>query len=78
MADIGRYSEDKIKIKVKPGAKKTEIIGSEKGFLVIKLKSQAEKGKANEELLKLLRKKYKRRARIIKGEKNREKIIEFF
>jgi uncharacterized protein (TIGR00251 family) len=78
MAEFSKLPSGILKVKVKPGAKNTEIIGFEKDFLVIKLKSQPQKGKANEELLKFLKKKYSKSARITKGEKSREKIIEIF
>ncbi|MBW2994792.1 DUF167 domain-containing protein [Candidatus Woesearchaeota archaeon] len=70
--------DKQIKVKVKPGAKKTEILGFENNFLVIKIKSMPQKGKANEELIKFLKKQFNKQARIIKGEKSKEKIIELF
>jgi len=77
--DLDKYIVDnKLKIKAKPGAKQTEIIGFEKGSLIIKIKSLPIKGKANEELLKFFKKEYKKKAHIVKGEKARDKIIEFY
>jgi len=64
----------KIKIKVKPGSKKQEIINDGKKYLVY-LKNRAEDGKANLELLKLLKKYFHKDIKIIKGKKSRDKII---
>ena len=63
----------KIKVKVKPGSKKQEIIKGE--VWKISLKERAEKNKANIELINLLKKRFKR-VKIIKGLKSREKILE--
>jgi uncharacterized protein len=66
-----------IKIKVITGAKKAEIT-EEKGSLKVKLKSRPIKGKANEELIKLLAKKYavsKSQIEIIKGLTSKNKLV---
>ena len=65
----------KIKIKVKPGNGKSEIVKSDNG-LVVSLKNRTEDGKTNLELVKLLSKYFKSPVNIIKGIKNREKIVE--
>jgi uncharacterized protein len=64
-----------INIIVKPRSKKQEIIKIDNSSYKIKLKSPAEDGKANIELLKLLKKYFKRDAAIIKGKTSRKKII---
>ena len=65
-----------IKIKVKTESKKQKIEKvSDKEYKVF-LKSRAEDNKANLELLKLLKKEFKKDARIIKGSKSRNKIVE--
>lgn len=63
-----------IKAKVKPNSKKNEII-LEEGVYLVKIKAPAEKGKANKEIIKLFSKKFKKRARIVKGLKSREKLL---
>ncbi len=70
----------KLKIKVKPGSGKCEVIKIDGGYLVC-LKSRAEDGKANLELLKVLKKYLKikygvKDIKIIKGLKSRNKIVE--
>ena len=44
----------KINVKVITGAKRSEIVGWRNGILTIKLKSKPIKGKANQELIKIL------------------------
>ena len=63
-----------LKVKVKPGSGKQEIIKKDDYYLVC-LKSKAEDNKANIELLKLMKKKFKKDFEIIKGAKSREKIL---
>ena len=65
----------KIKIRVVPNSKKQKIEKLEKEYKVW-LKSQAEDGKANVELIKLLKKKFNKQARIINGLRNKNKIVE--
>ncbi len=65
-----------LKVIVIPNAAKTEIVEQKKDYLKIRLKAVPAKGKANEELLKFLKKKLKIKARIVKGSRNREKILE--
>lgn len=65
-----------MKILVIPNASKNEIIEQREDYLKIKLKAVASKGKANEELLKFLKKKLNLRAKIVKGSKSREKVLE--
>lgn len=66
-----------IKVKTYPGSKKNQI-KSEKDLWKIYLTNQAEKGQANKQLTKLLSGHFavsKSRIFIVKGEKNRHKII---
>ena len=63
----------KIKVKVKPGSKKQEIIKDK--VWRIKLKEKAEKNKANIELINLLKKRFNK-VKIVNGLKSREKILE--
>ena len=68
-----------ITVKVKPNSKEQKIIEEEDGSLTIRLKSPPVDGKANEELIKVLSKKYhvpKSYIRIKSGISSRQKLIE--
>lgn len=67
-----------VKIKVKPGSKKEEILSKE-GYLIVYLKQPAEKNKANISLINVLSKYFDVPASDIKikhGKTGREKLIE--
>ncbi len=67
-----------INIKVITNAKRTEIVEESNNCLKIKLKSRPIKGKANEELIKLLAEKYnisKSKIEIIKGLTSKNKLV---
>jgi len=66
----------KLIIKVKPSSRKQEIIKISDNEYKVYLKSPADKNKANTELLKLLKKYFGKEARIIKGMKSKNKIVE--
>jgi len=66
----------RLTIKVKPSSRKQEIIKISDEEYKVYLKSRAEDNKANIELLKMLKKYFGRQARIIKGARSRNKIIE--
>ena len=63
-----------MKIRVKPNSGKQEVI-EENGITTVYLKSQPEKGKANKELLKILKKHFKKEVRIKSGFTSKEKTI---
>ena len=66
----------KLKIKVKPNSSQQKIEKiSDKEYKVY-LKSVPEKGKANQELLKLLKKYFKKQTKIIKGKTSKNKVVE--
>ncbi|MGB6296862.1 MAG: DUF167 domain-containing protein [Rivularia sp. (in: cyanobacteria)] len=68
-----------ITVKVKPNSKEQKIIEENDGSLTIRLKSPPVDGKANEELIKVLSKKYsvpKSYIRIKSGASSRQKLIE--
>jgi len=65
-----------ISIKVYPSSGREEIIKISENEYKIYLKKSAESGKANIELIKILKKHFNKEAKIIKGLKNRNKIIE--
>ncbi len=71
--------DDLLSVLVKPNSSKTEIIGFDdnKKLLRIAVSAVPDKGKANQELIKFLRKSTKRKCEIVSGKKSREKNILF-
>ena len=65
----------KLKIKVKPNSKEQGVEKKEDYYLV-KLKSAPKNNRANIELLKLLKKHFKKEAKIKSGFASRNKIVE--
>ena len=65
-----------IKVKAKPNSKEQEIIKISENEYKIALREKAEDNKANIELLKLLKKYFGKEAKIVKGLKSRNKIVE--
>lgn len=70
----------KIKVKVRPCSGKQEI-KEDSNLLLVSLKSAPENGKANSELIKILKKYFKNKInfqdiKIIKGLNSRKKVIE--
>ncbi len=65
-----------MQIKVIPNAARNEILEKE-GKLIVKVRAQPEKGKANAAVLKLLKEKFGAQVRIVSGEKSRRKVVEF-
>jgi uncharacterized protein (TIGR00251 family) len=65
-----------LKIKVKPNSNKQEIEKIDEENYKISLKSKPEDNKANIELIKLLKKHFEKDIKIIKGLRNRNKIVE--
>ncbi len=64
-----------IKIKVYPGSGREEIIKISEYLYKAYLKKHAEAGKANLELLRLLKKHFNKTPIILKGLKSKDKII---
>ena len=67
--------EMKINIKVYPDSGKQDI-KKEGGNYKVYLKKRPEKGKANLELIKLLKKEFGKNVRIIKGKTSKRKMVE--
>ena len=70
--------EKKIEIRMKPNSKEQKIRQINDNLYEVCVKSKAEKGKANKELLKLLSENFnvhQNQIRILKGLKSRNKII---
>ncbi|MFH1452159.1 MAG: DUF167 domain-containing protein [archaeon] len=66
----------KIEVKVKINSKEQKITKITEDKYIIKLKSKPTDNKANTELIKLLKKHFKRDIRILRGKTSRNKIIE--
>lgn len=66
-----------IKVRVKPGSKKQEVIKVNDSEFIVYLKERAEKGKANEALVKIFSRKFKINSKKItlKNSKSRVKVI---
>ena len=68
----------KICLKVKPGARKNQVIKKEDGSFAVSVTAPPEKGKANSKLIEMLSRYFKtpeNKIKIISGTKNRNKII---
>lgn len=68
----------RVKVVVRPKSGKSEVQGfdEKREAYKVNLKSAPEGGKANLELIKLLRKKFRKEARIVSGSTSREKTVE--
>jgi len=64
-----------INVKVKPHSGRQEIVNEGKNYVVY-LKSVPEDGKANIELIKILKKHFKKEIKIKSGKTSRNKIVE--
>lgn len=65
----------KIRVKVKPNSKKQEVVKRGEKYLV-RVKSRAKEGKANEELVKVLKNYFDTEVRITSGLRGRKKVVE--
>ena len=66
----------RLQVRVKPGAKKSEILSQEGDTMTIAIAARPEKGKANAELIKFLSKKLKKQVRIVSGFGSHTKTLE--
>lgn len=64
-----------IKVRVIPNAKDYSI-EEEDGVIIVRLKEKPEKNKANQALVRLLTKHYKKKVKIISGFKSNDKIVQ--
>lgn len=64
----------RFEVKVKPGSVNSKIVS--RSPWVVELKSQPDKGKANLELVKLLKKELGKQVKIVSGLTSREKVVE--
>ena len=77
--DLGHLltTRSRFEVHAKPNSKHAKISFDEKsGSFSAELKSRPENNMANIELLKLLRKNYKKNFRIVSGMKSKRKIVE--
>ena len=68
-------TDNLIRVKVKPNAKKTRIVSHEEDLLKVEVAAPAEDNKANIELVKFLSKKLKKKVRIKSGFRSKEKVL---
>ncbi|MDP3986641.1 MAG: DUF167 domain-containing protein [Nanoarchaeota archaeon] len=66
----------KINVRVHSNSSQEKIVTSDDGCLDVWLKSAPKEGKANAELLKMLRKYFKKEVMIKSGMKSRNKVVE--
>ncbi len=67
----------RVKVCVKPNASRSEVVGYEEDCLVVRVAAPPREGKANKELLKILKKYFKaKKVEIISGHTSRVKIVE--
>jgi len=69
----------KIRVKVKPNSRENSINEIEKGYYEVRVSVPAEKGRANEKVIEVLSKYFKTsksKIIIVRGQKNKEKLIE--
>ena len=64
-----------VEVKVKPGKSKTEVIGNENNVLILNVKGKAENNEANKEIIRFFSKLTGKKVRILKGAKNKKKVI---
>ncbi len=70
-------AQNPFKIIVKPNAPRNKIIGydKERKAYRVAIKAKPENNRANIEVIKYFSKLFKKKVRIIKGAKNREKVL---
>lgn len=68
--------EGLLKVKVYPASGRLSVKGVKDGVLEVYLKSPPLEGKANEELLKFLKREFGLQGRIRRGQISREKVVE--
>jgi len=69
----------RIKVKVKPNAKKDEIKKIDTDYYEVRVTAVPEKGKANKRVIEILSKHFKvpkSKIRLVRGETSREKVFE--
>ena len=64
-----------MEIVVRPGKRKTEIVKEEKGVIYLDVRGKAKNNEANNEIVRFFSKKSGKDVRIVKGLKNKRKIL---
>ena len=64
-----------LKVRVKTGAPKTQILGWEHDVLKIAVNARPEKGRANAEIVKFFKRELKKDVKIVKGLKSKNKVL---
>ncbi len=68
--------EELVKVCVKPNSPKSEVVGWDDDCLIVKVEAPPERGKANKELTKLLKKYFKAKSvEIVKGATSKVKLV---
>lgn len=80
--DFSKQSESSVlKLRVIPGARRSEIVGMHGDSLKLKVSSPAQEGKANDAVLELLAHELAisvRSLSLVSGAKSRDKVVEIF
>ncbi|MEM4240053.1 MAG: DUF167 domain-containing protein [Candidatus Woesearchaeota archaeon] len=66
----------RLQVRVKPNARKNDVLSQEGSTMTVAVAAPPEKGKANLELIRFLSKKLKKQVRIVSGFGNSSKILE--
>lgn len=67
----------RVKVCVKPNSSKSEVVGYEDDCLVVRLAAPPREGKANKELIRILKKYFKaKKVEIVAGYTSKTKIVE--
>ena len=68
----------KIKVKVYPGSSQEKVLRSDDGNFEVWIKDKPLEGRANEELIKIMKKYFGKRVELKSGIRGRNKILEIF
>ncbi|HDJ27245.1 MAG: hypothetical protein DRN14_04770 [Thermoplasmata archaeon] len=66
----------RILVRVRTGARESRILGTQGDVLIVELRARPERGEANRELIRLLRREYGGEVRILRGHRSRTKLVE--
>jgi uncharacterized protein (TIGR00251 family) len=69
----------RLRVRVRPGASRSEILGERDGVLVVRLSAPPVEGRANDALCRLLAKRLRvppTSVEIVRGAKSRDKLVE--
>jgi len=66
----------RILVRVRTGARESRIVGMRGDALIVEVRARPERGEANRELIRLLRREYGGEVRILRGHRSRIKLVE--